>query len=169
MELVILVGLQAAGKSTFRRSRFDGTHVVVSKDELRNNRRPARRQEQLIRTALAAGRSVIVDNTNSRQEDRAQLVALAREYSAKAVAYFLPLSVPESIRRNARREGRERVPDIGVYATARVFTAPTWEEGFDELYEVLVEDDHSIVIRSMSREPGASTGTAVPPLDAKIS
>jgi len=43
MEIVILVGLQGSGKSSFRRSRFDATHVVVSKDNFRSNRRPARR------------------------------------------------------------------------------------------------------------------------------
>ena len=32
LELVLLVGLQASGKSTFRRERLDATHVVVSKD-----------------------------------------------------------------------------------------------------------------------------------------
>jgi len=47
-ELVILVGLQASGKSTFYRRHLSGTHVLVSKDLLRNNRRPARRQVQLI-------------------------------------------------------------------------------------------------------------------------
>jgi predicted kinase len=41
MELVILIGLQAAGKTTFRQRRFDRTHIVVSKDNFSNNRSPA--------------------------------------------------------------------------------------------------------------------------------
>jgi hypothetical protein len=45
LELVILVGLQASGKTTFRQMRFDGTHVIVSKDLLRNNRRPQSRSD----------------------------------------------------------------------------------------------------------------------------
>jgi predicted kinase len=77
MELVILIALQAAGKTTFRRRRFDRTHVVVSKDDFPNNRRPARRQQFLVREALAAGKPVVVDNTNPRREDRALLIALA--------------------------------------------------------------------------------------------
>ncbi len=39
-ELVIFVGLQASGKSTFFRERFATTHELVSKDLLRNNKNP---------------------------------------------------------------------------------------------------------------------------------
>ena len=69
-ELVIFVGLQGAGKSTFYRTFFASTHDLVSKDRLRNNRKPARRQVHLIEEALAAGRSVVIDNTNPTAEDR---------------------------------------------------------------------------------------------------
>ncbi|HEX7937487.1 MAG TPA: hypothetical protein VF483_00770 [Gemmatimonadaceae bacterium] len=48
MELVIMMGLQASGKSTFSHTRFAGTHAHVSKDALRNNKRPGRRQAHLI-------------------------------------------------------------------------------------------------------------------------
>ncbi len=65
-ELIVLIGLQGSGKSTFRAARFDDTHVVVSKDLMRNNRRPAERQAPLIQEALLAHRSVVVDNTNPR-------------------------------------------------------------------------------------------------------
>src|SRR5690349_2811421 len=75
MELVILSGLQASGKSTFAAERFAATHVHVSKDRLRNNPKPERRQHQLVAEALAAGRSVVVDNTNPTAEDRAALIA----------------------------------------------------------------------------------------------
>lgn len=60
----MLIGLQGAGKTTFAAQRFAETHVLISKDRLRNNRRPERRQQRLIAEALAAGRSVVVDNTN---------------------------------------------------------------------------------------------------------
>ena len=75
MECVILIGLPASGKSTFFRERFAGTHDHISKDLLRNNRRPQRRQEQLIEESLASGRSVVVDNTNPSVAVRAPLIA----------------------------------------------------------------------------------------------
>ena len=45
-QLVILIGLQASGKSTFYRTRFADTHTWISKDRLRHNRNPGRRQQQ---------------------------------------------------------------------------------------------------------------------------
>jgi len=152
MELVILIGLQAAGKTTFRQRRFDRTHVVVSKDNFPNNRRPARRQQMLVREALAAGKPVVVDNTNPRREDRALLIALAREFSVRVVGYFLPATVAESLERNARRVGRARVPEVGVFSTAKAFETPSWSEGFDELYEVVVDTDEHFVVRAMPKE-----------------
>ena len=152
MELVILIGLQAAGKTTFRQRRFDRTHIVVSKDNFSNNRSPARRQQLLVREALAAGKPVVVDNTNPRREDRALLIALAREFSVRAVGYFLPATVAESLERNARRVGRARVPDVGVFSTAKAFEIPSWLEGFDELYEVVADTGEHFVVRAMPKE-----------------
>ena len=40
MDLVILMGLQGAGKSSFYRAHFAATHTLVSKDRFPNNRRP---------------------------------------------------------------------------------------------------------------------------------
>ena len=152
MELVILAGLQASGKSTFRRSRFDSSHVVVSKDNFQNNRRPGRRQEQLIRAAFREGRSVVVDNTNPRVEDRTALVRLGREYGATVSGYVVRSTVELSLARNAAREGRARVPEVGIVSTARVFVPPSWSEGFDELYEVTTASDMSFVVRRIPKE-----------------
>src|SRR4051812_44216876 len=87
MELVILCGLQASGKSTFYRAQLSGTHSLVSKDLLRNNRRPARRQIQLLILALEKGKSVVVDNTNPTVADRAELILLGRSYGATIIGY----------------------------------------------------------------------------------
>jgi len=52
MEVVILIGLQASGKSTFAQQHFATSHDYVSKDRQSNNGRPGRRQTQLITAAL---------------------------------------------------------------------------------------------------------------------
>src|SRR5262249_39546183 len=77
-ERVIFIGLQASGKSSFYRARFAQTHTVVSKDLMRNNKNRDRRQLQLIAEAFAAGRSVVVDNTNAAASDRQPLIEIAR-------------------------------------------------------------------------------------------
>jgi predicted kinase len=140
MELVILVGLQGSGKTTFARERFAATHAHVSKDHFRSNPRPARRQRRLVAEALAAGRSVVVDNTNPAAADRAELVALARATGAVVACYFFLPNIEASLRRNARREGKARVPDHAVRITAARLEPPTPAEGFDALHHVRLVD-----------------------------
>ena len=140
MELVVFVGLQASGKSTFFRERFAESHQRVSKDLFPNNRNKNRRQEHLLRAALSAGRCVVVDNTNPTLEDRRVLIGLGGEYGARIVGYFFEASVSECIRRNEVREGKARVPNVAIYATAKKLVAPSIEEGFDELLRVRLND-----------------------------
>jgi predicted kinase len=139
-ELVILIGLQGAGKSTFCRTRFQGTHDWVSKDRFRNNRRPARRQRQLIEEALQAGRSVVVDNTNPTTAERAELIALGRAFGARVVSYYFASRLEDCLERNRTRAGKERVPDVAVYATAKRLQVPSVDDGFDHLYWVRLRD-----------------------------
>ena len=140
VELVIFVGLQASGKSTFFRERFAAAHEHVSKDLFRNNRNRNKRQEELIEAALGAGRSVVVDNTNPTVEDRRPLVGLGREFGAKIVGYYFESAVRECLARNVRREGKARVPDVAIYATAKRLVSPSRAEGVDELFYVRLND-----------------------------
>jgi len=142
MECVILIGLPAAGKSTFYRERFAGTHDHVSKDLLRNNRRPERRQAQLIEESLAAGRPLVVDNTNASVAARAPIIAAARARGARVVGYYFPTEAGAALRRNRARQGRDRVPDVAIFAVRKRLEPPSREEGFDELFDVrLLEDE----------------------------
>ena len=109
-ELVIFVGLQASGKSTFFRERFAADYEHVSKDLFHNNRNRNRRQKKLIVAALEAGRSVVVDNTNPTVEDRRPLVELGREFGARIVGYYFEPAVRGCLARNARREGCRQRP-----------------------------------------------------------
>ena len=146
MDLVIFVGLQASGKSTFFRERFAATHTHVSKDLFRNNRNPSRRQTQLIEAALEQGSSVVVDNTNPTVEDRLTLIELGRKFGARTVGYYFESEVRRCIGRNRRRLGKERVPDVAIFATAKRLVAPSYSEGFDELFRVRITDDPAFAV-----------------------
>ena len=138
MELVIFTGLQAAGKSTFYRQRFAGTHELVSKDLMQRNK--GRRQAQLIEAALSAGRSIVVDNTNPSFEERAELIRLGRAYGAEISGYFFESPVGKSLKRNEQRTGKARIPNIGIFATAKKLVPPSYAEGFDRLYRVRIAE-----------------------------
>lgn len=141
MECVILIGLPASGKSTFFRERFAGTHDHVSKDLLRNNRHPQRRQEHLIGESLASGRSVVIDNTNPTIAVRAPLIAAARAHGAQVVGYFFVTAAGDALRRNRARQGRERVPDVAIFTARKRLQQPTLAEGFDRLFQVKVNEE----------------------------
>jgi predicted kinase len=138
-ELVILVGLPGAGKTTFFRERFAATHAHVSKDLLRNRRDKQARQLALIDEALAAGRSVVVDNVNATRADRAALVAVARRHGAAVRCWVLATGAAECLRRNRSRTGREHVPAVAIHAAAKRYERPAADEGFDALSEVRAE------------------------------
>jgi predicted kinase len=136
LELAVLVGLQASGKSTFYRSHLATTHALVSKDLLHNNRRPARRQLVLVREALAAGRTVAVDNTNPSREERAELIALALAHGADAVCYYFDGALDGCLERNRLREGRARVPGVALFDVRKRLVPPSAREGFVRMFLV---------------------------------
>ena len=140
-ELVILIGLQGSGKSSFYRTRFAVTHVHISKDLLRNSRDRDRRQRERIAVALRHGHSVVVDNTNPAAADRAPLLALGHEVDARVVGYYFDEPIERCLVRNRRRSGRAGVPEVALYVTRRRLEPPTLAEGFDALFAVHLEDD----------------------------
>ena len=145
MEVVLLIGLQGSGKSTFFRERFADTHVHVSKDLMPPSaRNKGRRQRELIAQALAEGRSVVVDNTNVSREDRAEPIAQARAQGARVVGFVFDTPIADCLRRNATRTGRARVPEVAIFATRKRFVPPTLEEGFDALYRVKAGDGFEV-------------------------
>lgn len=155
MEMVIFIGLQGSGKSTFFRTHFAATHEYVSKDRLPSNRHKSRRQTQLIESALQAGRSVVVDNTNPTVEAREALISLGRAYGAEIVEYYFESNVSACLGRNAQRTGKERVPNVAIYVTAKKLVRPTYAEGFDKLYYVRITENGTFEVRKWVEEEGA--------------
>ncbi|MDX2288820.1 MAG: polynucleotide kinase-phosphatase [Hyphomicrobiaceae bacterium] len=114
--LVALIGPSGSGKSTFARAHFQPTEVissdycraVVSDDE--NDQAATddafRLLHEIARTRLKRRKLVVVDATNVRQEDRAELVRIAKEYHALAVAIVIDPGEDVAIARNKVRTDR---------------------------------------------------------------
>lgn len=155
LELVVLVGLQASGKTLFTR-RHLSAYTHISKDHWPNARHKATRQARVIDEALAAGQSVAVDNTNPTPEDRRPLLQAARAHHAIPIALVFHASVRQCLARNAHRQGRAKVPNVAIFATAKRLRPPTSEEGFLRLYQVRLDPDGSFWI---VRAPCVATST----------
>jgi predicted kinase len=139
-ECVVLVGLPGAGKTTFYRQRYP-SHEHISKDALPNAGNKQARQDAALRRALAEGRSVIVDNTHVSPAERAAVIAIAREFDARVVGYYIEATTREAVARNEGRAGRAKVPKVAIFTCAKRLVPPVAEEGFDELHTLRVLED----------------------------
>ena len=139
-ECVILVGLPGAGKTTFYRQRYPA-HEHISKDALPNAGNKQARQDAALRRALAERRPVIVDNTHVSPAERAAVIAIAREFDARVVGYYIEATTREAVARNEGRSGRAKVPKVAIFTCAKRLVPPVAEEGFDELHTIRVLED----------------------------
>ena len=135
MQAVILIGIQGAGKTTFYKRRFFDTHVRINRDMLRT----ASRERILLAACLAAKQPFVVDNTNPTAAVRAEYIAPAKQAGFRLAAYFFLPRLRDSIRRNAGRAGKQKIPVAGLVGTWKRLEAPRTEEGFDEIFTVMVE------------------------------
>ena len=78
----------------------------------------------------------------SRPEVRASLVALARAHGAEVIGYYFPTETADALRRNRTRRGRERVPDVAIFAIRKRLEPPSVAEGFDRLFTVRLDESN---------------------------
>ena len=130
--VVILMGLQGSGKSTFYRMHLSECFVRVNLDTLKT-----RYQEKLlVEECLNLQKSFAVDNTNPTRADRERYISVAKEHGYRIVGYFMESKIKDCMQRNAQREGTARVPEKAIAATSNKLEIPSYDEGFDELYFV---------------------------------
>lgn len=139
-QLVLFIGLPASGKSSFYRHKFADTHQLISKDLLKNNKRKDRRQRQLMEEAFQVGQSIVLDNTHPSRADRSPWIHWAKDKSWSVSGYYLSASLAQCKERNARRDAKSRVPDVGFHSILGKLERPSLDEGFDELYFVTAKD-----------------------------
>lgn len=148
MESVIFMGLQASGKSAFYRERFFRTHVRVNLDMLRTRHR----EKCVIETCLRIQQPFVVDNTNPTKEDRQKYIEAARAADFRVCGYYFRSEIEGCKRRNESRSESEQVPLVGILGTYKRLELPSWDEGFDELYYVRIDDSNQLVVEEWNDE-----------------
>lgn len=142
MEVVILVGIQASGKSTFFKQVFGDTHVRISRDMLRT----AYREKLIFEACLMAKQNLVVDKTNLTRDERAIYIAKARESGFSVIGYYFRTDVDGALERNACRQGKARIPDKGILGSVKRLELPSKREGFDELYYVTTVPEGEFIV-----------------------
>ncbi len=140
-EAVLLIGLQASGKSTFYRQILASNHVHINLDTLHTRNK----ERLLLGHCLQNGYSFAVDNTNPSIAERAKYIVPAKKYGYEIKGYFFQSVIADCVKRNRAREGKARVPDKAIACTSNRLELPSYEEGFDRLYYVRLEQDRFLI------------------------
>lgn len=134
MEAVLLIGIQAAGKTTFFRERFFETHVRISRDLLKTKRR----EEILLDACLRARQPFVIDNTNVTAAERERFIAPSLAAGFTVTGFFFDPDPRGSFARNAGRPDRTRIPPAGLFGTLKRLERPALDEGFSALWLVRI-------------------------------
>jgi len=142
MEMVLLIGIPATGKSSFCRERFFRTHVRLNLDMLGTRHR----EKLLLDACLAAKAKFVVDNTNLSLAERARFLAPAKAAGFRVVSYFFESKVADAVRRNAGRPCGERIPEKAIPGASNRLELPSIAEGFDQLFFVRLAGDNQFTL-----------------------
>jgi predicted kinase len=148
MQAVIFIGVQATGKSTFFKERFVDTHIRINLDMLKTRRR----EETLVNACLQARQSFVVDNTNPTVVDRQRYIIPAKAANFEVLGYYFSSNLSALLQRNQQRQGKERIPEMGIRAAYNKLQIPRLDEGFDKLYYVKIGPQGSFVVEERQDE-----------------
>ena len=143
MEAIIFIGLQGSGKSTFYKQTFFYSHMRVNLDMLKSRNR----EEHFIKTCFETSQSFVIDNTNLTKVSRFQYIQQARLHNFQIIGYYFRADVDRSLAWNSQREGKARVPDKAILGSYRWLELPSYEEGFDKLFYVTVDEDRQFIVQ----------------------
>lgn len=143
MQAVIFTGIQVSGKSTFYKQKFFKTHLRINLDMLKTRHREA----ILLQACLAVQQKFVIDNTNITVELRANYIKMAQDAGFGVIGYYFQSKIQECIKGNPARRGKERISIQGLKAMYNKLQLPTFAEGFDELYNVRVDDQRDFMIK----------------------
>lgn len=142
MEVVLLVGLPASGKSYYA-EQMKNDYDIFSSDAVRKElygdasvqKNPAdvfSLLQERARESLFDGKSVVIDATNIISKDRAPYIEMGKTLGAdsiRAVVFATPIDVCKE--RNAKRE--RSVPEYVYDKMMAKFEVPSLEEGFTDI------------------------------------
>jgi predicted kinase len=156
LDVVLVAGLPASGKSTFARTHFAKTgHRRVNRKEIRrflysmsHFGEPWREtdfnesdealvkhvERKIVEHFLHAGARILLDNTSVTVASRADYLQLARQTKKRAGIVFLNTPVLRCIEQNRKRD--DPVPESVISNLFASIQMPARAEGFDEVLVV---------------------------------
>lgn len=134
MQLIIFMGIQASGKSSFYLLNLAHSHLRINLDMLKTRHR----ENIMFEAGLASKTRMVIDNTNPTRADRARYIQRAKNAGFEIVGYYFHTELNLALQRNRLREGKAIIPEAGIRATFKKFELPKKVEGFDTLYRLCI-------------------------------
>jgi predicted kinase len=141
MDAIMLIGIQASGKSTFYRKFFFNSHLRISNDLLKTKHRT----NLLLDYCFKANMSCVVDNTNFSKATREKFIKLFKQNNCRITGYYFKTNLKQSLKWNKNRSKKEVIPTVGIYSAYKNLELPTVDEGFDHLYYVEAVNNDFII------------------------
>jgi len=161
-EIVIICGIQGAGKSSHVKSYTDKGYVRLNRDEMGCNLEKL--NEKLISQINSGKEKFVLDNTYGTKESRKCVIDIAKKYGFKVLCIWVTTKI-EDAQYNAAYRILKRyvldpakplfplndilgpngskldkdpcnIPSIALYAYKKAFQEPTMDEGFSDIIEI---------------------------------
>lgn len=126
-ELIIMIGYIASGKSTFAKEKFEKNgYVILSSDILKTVPRIVKQAE----IHLKDKKSVVIDATNGKAENRKKYVELARKYKVPVRCFHFKMPIEQAMLWEEHRRALTgvAVPKVAFYVYRKHFNPPTTKE-----------------------------------------
>lgn len=146
-ELVILVGLPAAGKSTIVEEYITKGYHIISRDILGGT---LENVNKILFNDIKLFDKIILDNTYMTKESRKEVISIGKQNSFKVTCIHLNTSVEDAqfnaVTRMIKTQGKllntdeyksvkdpHIFPPAALFKANKIFEAPDENEGFDEI------------------------------------
>ncbi|XP_045175457.2 bifunctional polynucleotide phosphatase/kinase-like isoform X2 [Mercenaria mercenaria] len=137
MEVILLAGFPASGKSFFAKKYLEPKgYVVVNRDTLKTWQKCV----ALCKDSLKKGKSVVVDNTNPDVESRARYIQAASASGAPCRCFVFTTSFEHAKHNERFREiidkTHDAINDMIMNSFKKKYVLPEKKEGFSEVVKV---------------------------------
>lgn len=138
---IIFIGIQATGKTSFYNKYFKDDFVHINLDTLHTRNK----ENILLEQCFNNKHNFVIDNTNPTKKDREKYIVKAKQNNFYVIGYFFKSCIDECIERNNNRTGKANIPTKAIIATSNKLELPGYEEGFDELNFVYINNGEFII------------------------
>eukprot|EP00474_Spongospora_subterranea_P010127 CRZ10585.1 hypothetical protein [Spongospora subterranea] len=141
LEILLLVGWPASGKSTFCR-KYLSSYAIINQDVMKTAAKCLKLGEE----SLRRNRSICVDNTNFRKTSRSAWIALAQSLPFKCRVRVAKFEVDRVLAEHlncvrAAQSSRSglgpiKIPDVAYHTYAKFYVEPSTEEGICDIIPI---------------------------------